>query len=177
MNESELVNGLIKRQYDDWDEVEVESHYNYYGDRGVADLYAADDKGQIHIYEIKSEAALDEVTGANEIIRQFNQMQEYYFRDESNTRPTGTAIFFLAFYPTERTVAHLRENFEMYESACGHDRNRVAGGYKVTIGDLWLIDSESRADATKDVLEDERLLKHLGSEHPVKKYHEELGEL
>ena len=104
-------------------EVEPEAHYNYYGDRGVADLYIREiedmDDGRTfyydNLYEIKSESAIRSATGANEIIRQFNKMRKYFYKDESRSVPTEVH-FELLFLPTEATIEHLIENMTLYQN-------------------------------------------------------------
>jgi hypothetical protein len=104
-------------------EVEPEAHYNYYGDRGVADLYIREiedmDDGRTFyydkLYEIKSEAAVKSATGANEVIRQFNKMRKYFYKDESRTVPTDVH-FELLFLPTEVTIEHLSKNMTLYQN-------------------------------------------------------------
>lgn len=131
-NEDRMVDALIewatdaRSESDDREfsyDVEIESHYNYYGNRGVADPYIREtedmDDGRTFyydkVYEIKSEAALKEVTGANEIIRQFNKMRKYFYKDESRSVPTDVH-FELVFLPTESTIEHLVENMNLYQT-------------------------------------------------------------
>lgn len=103
-------------------EVQVEQHYNHYGDRGVVDLVAQDTTtDDIHLYEIKSTAAIESATGANEIIRQFNRMRRYYFRDQSTATPKGNVTFELCFVPTYECYRHVHTNTELYRSAAQAD--------------------------------------------------------
>lgn len=90
MDEDEVTNALIQWhkssareaiEAGDTDaDVEIlpEAHYNHYGNRGVVDLYAIMGGWNGHVYEIKSETAVRNATGANEVIRQFNRMREYF---------------------------------------------------------------------------------------------------
>jgi len=99
---------------------EPEAHYNYYGSRGVADLLVETIWGQNHsnykVCEFKSAAALDHVTGANEIIRQFNRMRQYFFKDDD--RDCGAYHdFVLSFTPSPEILAHLSENAAAYRQA------------------------------------------------------------
>lgn len=104
-------------------QAEPESHYNYYGNRGVVDLttrltgqsdfYALPN---VNVYEIKSTHAVENATGANEILRQFNRHRKYYFKDESNNRGAWNT-FELVFIPTKTTVKHVLENYEVYLAA------------------------------------------------------------
>ena len=105
---------------------ETEKHYNYYGDRGVADLFtrtthpsgAQTDR----VFEFKSEDAVRDATGANEILRQFNRMCSYFYKDESITLPKATAwnqariTFVLCFDATPTTYKHVLDNHEIYQT-------------------------------------------------------------
>lgn len=110
-------------------EFEPEAHYNYYGDRGVADLFHREvwdpNTKKQHtsekLYEIKSGSALDSATGANEIIRQFNRMRRYFYRDESRTckasfTSSPTVRFELCFVASQVTYEHLVENVDQYRA-------------------------------------------------------------
>lgn len=98
---------------------EPEAHYDHFGNRGAADLYLTIDnrygfgKKTGIVYEMKSECAVQEATGANEIIRQYNRMRQYFFQDENRPVPAFCS-FRLCFIISENTVAHVCENFEMY---------------------------------------------------------------
>ena len=120
ISEDRLTNRLVKH-YNNLrgeHELAVEQHYNYYGDRGIVDLVAEEtDSGHVHLYEIKSNAAIDAVTGANEIIRQFNRMRRYFFRDESTRQPDGAVVFELCFLPTYEAYRHVHQNAELYNTA------------------------------------------------------------
>lgn len=98
-------------------EVYPEAHYNHYGNRGVVDLYIEKSGWEGTVYEFKSESAVQNVTGANEIIRQFNKMKEYFFRGSSHDIPSHWIHFELVFTPTPHNVLHLLENADMYASA------------------------------------------------------------
>lgn len=130
--EDEMVNVLIEqhKKWEDgemYDSVEVtpEAHYNYYGDRGVADLLVVEHDANssdrfANVYEVKSDSAIQNSTGANEILRQYNKMRKYFFQDESRTMHQH-ATFELCFVATEYSVEHLAKNYEMYRSA--HEKN------------------------------------------------------
>jgi len=124
MKEDKLTNSLIKhfknREGDrptDHDKVvvEPEAHYNYYGTRGVADLF-------VRCYELEGYPPLDIVfeiksspTSANEVIRQVKKMEKTFFMDERRS-PGDSVIFELCFTPEEDNLRHVAENFEMYVS-------------------------------------------------------------
>ena len=105
-------------------EVEPEAHYNHYGNRGVADLFVRSKEeggnNEVYysdgVYEIKSEAAVRSSTGANEIIRQFNKMRKYFYKDDSRSLPDD-CHFELTFIPTEITVQHMVDNLSLYQSS------------------------------------------------------------
>jgi len=120
--ENDLLNAVIEMRTNDVFgdtsvRTEPEAHYNYYGSRGVADLLIEETYGQNHtdytVCEFKSAAALDHVTGANEIIRQFNRMRQYFFKDDD--RDCGAYHdFVLSFTPAPDTLAHLSKNAAAY---------------------------------------------------------------
>ncbi len=133
MNEDELANAIIQRankraqefkeQGDSDADVNtyIEAHYNHYGNRGVADLYVDTSGWQGHVYELKSQSAVEEATGANKILRQFNKMRKYFFEGSDHSVPSSEVKFELCFTPTERNAKHLIENAEMYASAVEND--------------------------------------------------------
>jgi hypothetical protein len=100
-------------------DIEPEAHYNNYGTRGVVDLLI-EEKHQMHksynLIEMKSAAALDQATGANEIIRQFNRMRQYFFKDDDRD-PGAYHSYCLEFLPSPETLNHLSENAVAYRSA------------------------------------------------------------
>jgi len=123
--ENDLLNAVIEMRTnqafgDTSIRTEPEAHYNYYGSRGVADLLIEESYGQNRtdytVCEFKSAAALDHVTGANEIIRQFNRMRQYFFKDNDRDRGAGHA-FVLSFTPSAKTLDHLAENAAAYRQA------------------------------------------------------------
>lgn len=99
-----------------------EAHYNHYGSRGVADLYIekveiVDGEKRYYehkLYEIKSDYAIENSTGANEIIRQFNKMRRYFFKDDSWVK-RGSVHFELCFIATPKSAEHVHENQELYK--------------------------------------------------------------
>lgn len=133
VTEDELTNALIqqhremqeqeKEHYSDAPASQAypEAHYNQYGNRGAVDLYVTAGKREAHLYEFKSDSAVREVTGANEILRQFNKMRKYFFDGSEHNPPTYSVIFELCFTPSERNFRHIAENAEMYRSAVLED--------------------------------------------------------
>lgn len=134
MNEDELTNALINKprptDNSPWTDPEIypEAHYTYYGNRGVADLYiyhnnsvGAPKRG--HVFEIKSESAVRYATGANEIIRQFNQLREFFFLGSEYEVP-NRIDFELCFLPTQHNIEHILKNEAMYTSTVSHERSR-----------------------------------------------------
>lgn len=120
-SESELTTTLLE-SYDDEERMEqlrVEEPYDHYGNRGVADLYT-DDGFAATVYELKSEAALNHVTGANEIVRQFNKLRKYFFQG-TGFYPRDRVRFELCFVPTERTINHVRKYQSLYRSSVDAD--------------------------------------------------------
>lgn len=131
ITEDDLTNAIIQR-YKEFQLNEVihpEAHYNYYGDRGVADLYISDGCTAT-LHEIKSKSAVNNTeSGANSILRQFNRMRRYFFKDESWNLPYefyegakhSEVSFLLDFTPSKSNFLHLAENREMYEQAVKRD--------------------------------------------------------
>lgn len=128
VSEDELTNALIQYHRENHREAEElnpdsgdlnaypEAHYNHYGNRGVADLYVTTGEWSGKVYELKSESAVREATGANEILRQFNKMREYFFAGSQHDPPTHEVHFELCFTPSELNFRHIAENADMYRS-------------------------------------------------------------
>lgn len=128
MDEDEIVNALVNwHETSSREAIEVgetdanveifpEAHYNYYGNRGVVDLYVVTSGWDGHVYEIKSENAVRNATGANEIIRQFNRMREFFFEGSDKPRPTANLVFELCFTPTEYNARHIVDNADIYSA-------------------------------------------------------------
>ncbi|MFC4541251.1 hypothetical protein ACFO5R_04855 [Halosolutus amylolyticus] len=138
ITEDELANSIIDehRQLSEIMEYDFdaypEAHYNHYGNRGVADLYIveeSDDRPNANgfVYELKSEYAVRQATGANEIIRQFNKMREFFFDGSSHDHPTNLVRFTLGFAGTEYNLRHIYENQEMYAATVKNSYNSVDG--------------------------------------------------
>lgn len=168
MNESEAVNELME----DWsgaDRVEPESHYNYFGTRGVADLFV-ETNNHAHVFELKSGAAITEATGANEIVRQFNQMREYYFRDESKKQRYNLVSFRLYFLPSENVIEHLQDNLTVYKSLQGADKENVTGGLNKDITEVHLYDGQVSLPVIDKIVNNDSLVGLLDNEHPLVEY-------
>lgn len=114
--EDQLVNKLVEHYSDDelTKSVAVEQHYNHYGDRGIVDVVVEDEMGP-HLYEVKSPSAIANATGANEILRQFNRMREYYYRDHNVDR-RDDVTFELCFTPDVECLRHVESNLDMYRA-------------------------------------------------------------
>lgn len=152
MGEDELANALIESFRDDNHKVdiEVEAHYNHYGDRGVADLFVRDRHKTSdgswpvvseQVYELKSDVAIESVTGANEIIRQFNRMRRYFFKDEDRHKKGADwsqTTFELCFLPTETALLHVWDNREQYRSCLekDHDGERTIISFRPAADDI-----------------------------------------
>lgn len=101
--EDNLTNALIEfyREHGDYDpKIEPEAPYDHYGKRGFADLYIELEKlglsdtmheridtKEAHLIEVKSGSAVKSATGANDIIRQFNQMRQNFYKDDGRNTP------------------------------------------------------------------------------------------
>ena len=101
-----------------------ECPYDHYGNRGVVDLHlrrelVQDGERTIphhdYVYEMKSDAAVREATGANEILRQFNRARQYFYRDDSRSAPLDVH-FELLFDITPTTVRHIQQNYQLYHA-------------------------------------------------------------
>jgi len=124
ITEDELANSIIG-QLDDGDADRPwasEVPYNHYGDRGVVDLVHRFGEGsgrdELHVFELKSEYAVEQATGANEILRQFNRHRRYFFDGSDYTRSDYFSVRFeLAFTATQSNFEHVRGNWNQYETA------------------------------------------------------------
>jgi len=112
----------------------LEAPYNSYGSRGFVDAVmswepAGDDEPHFYeIVEVKSEAAIREATGANEIIRQVNKMAAYFIEgQEEDIVDTENHRFRLDIIDTEYTRQHLVDNFELYKSVHDEDSDLTPG--------------------------------------------------
>lgn len=129
--ETELVSFLIEHYQTEADDesgyfdrvetIEPEAHYDYYGNRGAADLYVetiseynGKEYSEGHLFEVKSERAIKEANGAGDIIRQFNKMVRYFFQDQTRDHP-GDIFYELTFIPTPKTVEHVKRNRHLYQ--------------------------------------------------------------
>lgn len=115
--EDELVTALMREAEDS--DCKPEVHYNHYGDRGVVDLVTIDRSAkpyEMFVYEVKSPAALKEVTGANEIIRQFNRHKEYFMPGTNYSSGYFNVRYELCFYLSEETLEHVLNNWALYNS-------------------------------------------------------------
>ena len=118
MSEDELAQMIMEETYSNY-EYYTEVHYNHYGTRGVVDLVEVIqwsgpgcDPSAI---ELKSDAAIDQSTGANEILRQFNKQISYFSKGVADNRvPTNGLHHKLVFEATEKTITHVVENISLY---------------------------------------------------------------
>lgn len=101
-----------------------EEHYNHYGDRGVVDLAVEDweepkfrGNSDLWVYEMKSESAIRNATGANEIIRQFKRHRNYFLKgSDFDPKDYYRVDFCLMFYATDYTFNHVKENEDLYRT-------------------------------------------------------------
>ena len=129
--EDEIVNAKISKmnQVKETNDLDVElvpeARYNHYGDRGVVDLYISTGDYNDRIIEVKSEDSVRGASGANEIIRQFNKMVEYFYKGSDYEKPRSEypttdkepeINYMLIFELTEHNVRHLVRNWGMYSS-------------------------------------------------------------
>lgn len=151
--EDDLVTALLEQ--DRWNREGVEAipeaHFNHYGDRGVVDLVRIDEaRGEITLREIKSASAIkNHETGANSIIRQFNKMRKYFFKDDSWVPPLrdeerkygsiekSTVNFHIEFIACSYCIQHIVENASIYEQCVKNqvfDTSNHRGNIDVTRG-------------------------------------------
>lgn len=124
MSESEMAARMLADY--DYDSSYSEMQYHHYGNRGAVDLvltYLENDPVRgcdVSVYELKSDSAIRQATGANEIARQFTHQQEYFERgqDQFNS-PPDYLYHFLLFDYSEFAVNHVWDNKDLYLSACG----------------------------------------------------------
>ena len=118
--ESELAASIAENMHDgEW---AFEVPYNHYGDRGVVDMVqdtkpVEGDYNTLRVFELKSDAAVREATGPNEILRQFNRHREYFIEGTGyNPLNYDRISFELTFTTTPFCMNHVKENWLMYES-------------------------------------------------------------
>ncbi len=128
ITEDDLTNAVIKEEKESSIYKQVhcypEVHYNHYGTRGVVDLYRFYEdpskppfpKSKGIVTEFKSKAAIQNATGANEIIRQFNKMVEAFYKGSSHHVPESV-IYHLCFSASNSILQHILDNKEMYAAA------------------------------------------------------------
>jgi hypothetical protein len=110
---------LAKAELEWYDESRLEVPYNNYGTRGVVDFVGiehVDGWRYITATEFKSESAVRNATGANEIIRQFTRQVENFASHKGYGRPNDHITHVLAFYATQEVVNHITENLELYQT-------------------------------------------------------------
>ena len=112
--EDNIVGEIIEvwEQHEDDYQITPEAHYNHYGDRGVADLCISNNE-TVRAFEIKSKSSLKNVTGANEVIRQYNRMVKYLPKD--GEWDADHYHFRLVFENSYSAVNHVYENWSMYK--------------------------------------------------------------
>ncbi|MFC7166698.1 hypothetical protein [Halospeciosus flavus] len=104
--------------------VHLEEPYDHYGNRGSVDVYARvrSPAPVDYLVELKADAAIRHVTGANEILRQYRKMERYFYQDDAHSLRTKLArdgpgaYFLLLFAPTTKCVEHVAEHASLYAS-------------------------------------------------------------
>jgi hypothetical protein len=105
--EDQLLQQIMAQEGGEW---RTEVHYNHYGTRGVLDA-VQEIRSSINLYELKSRCAVNNSTGANEIIRQVNRHREYYFQDHPSRENKSLRLVFTA---TQKTWDHIKNNIQLY---------------------------------------------------------------
>ena len=152
VTEDDLAQALIRWVKEDpnpdgENRIYPEARYNHYGDRGVADLFITDDSFG-HLYELKSESAVRNVTGANEIVRQFNKMREFFFPGSSYESPDYDMTFELCFTPSEYNFRHIAENADIYSAVAQEDISDVSSEWVRTAVTVRLPDADNITPVT-----------------------------
>lgn len=145
-SEDKMVNLLIDSKPSEWNpNFDPEVSYNDYGSRGVVDLVgitefhhtewqidwlkarghtnvaARNRQKAIEIYEIKSEYAIKNATGANEVIRQCKSHEQHFFNGSEYDRSEYDYVdWILHVENTPMNILHLYENMNMYKSLDWH---------------------------------------------------------
>lgn len=128
MKEDQLTKKLIEkatntdeddRNSDFETEIVPEKHYNYYGTRGIADLYirtiqkyGAETYQDDTVIEVKTH-----LENANEVVRQFNKMKRFFYKDPANQKPSERITFKLVILANESNLKHVLENEAIYKEA------------------------------------------------------------
>lgn len=83
-------------------------------------------RSEIEVFEVKSDYAVEEATGANEIIRQFNSHKEFLFKGSSFEQGDyASQEFYLVFSVSEGCYEHVQENQEIYRNLIKEPGNNV----------------------------------------------------
>jgi hypothetical protein len=128
MKEDDVLMGLLEQTETQYKEVELEQRYNDYGDRGAVDVVITDSaKKAAWVIEIKSDAAIESVTGANEIIRQFKKHKDCFFdgADKDYNARRNRRNYQLIFAATDACWQHLEQNRSLYERLAAKERTHV----------------------------------------------------
>jgi len=111
-------------------DIRLEEPYDAEGRRGIVDIYVRLQTPERvdHVIELKSDAAVRQVTGANEILRQYRRMERYFHADNAHRirpklgRTEPGAHFLLCFAPTPTCVHHVATHRSLYESVARSTR-------------------------------------------------------
>lgn len=109
---------MLKKQYENSDssliQLEPEAHYNYYGTRGVADLFYVIEgyRNKAFVCEFKTNA---KQVGEN--VRQFKRMKEYFFKDEERSlQYSEDCHFCLHILANNQNYRHVMNHLDTYSS-------------------------------------------------------------
>lgn len=105
-------------------EVRLEEPYDHDGARGVVDVYVRTHTPERvdRVVELKGDAAVRRVTGANEVLRQYRRMERYFYADDAHairpklSRTEPGVHFLLLFAPTPTCVHHVATHRSLYGS-------------------------------------------------------------
>jgi hypothetical protein len=126
MREDRLATAIVEHFTAAFDEprIQLEEPYDHYGNRGSVDVYARvwTPAPVDYLVELKADAALRHVTGANEVLRQYRRMERYFYKDDEHdvrvklARDGPGVHALLLFAPTRACVEHVSEHRALYES-------------------------------------------------------------
>ncbi|MFC6733048.1 hypothetical protein [Haladaptatus sp. DYSN1] len=116
--EHHIANAFITTYEHPKFEFELESHYNYYGNRGRVDLVVKSGR-TLTLMEFKSENAIQRATGPQDIIGQFNKMRQFFLQKNPRYSPARLSHIRneLSFYATNTVASHVFDNLALYRAA------------------------------------------------------------
>ncbi|MFC6733049.1 hypothetical protein [Haladaptatus sp. GCM10025893] len=121
--ESSIAKSIIGGQAHETVWFDPEVHFGEYQNQGYADLVVNGEsksgKEWCRVIEIKSDLAIEEAHGAQDIIRQFNKMRKHFFSNNPEYRLEDKhwVSYILCFAATDYTATHVFDNALLYDAA------------------------------------------------------------